>query len=327
MTTGVYNPLALKALVLDSGSISLQNVPPPDKPGECRIRVAVAGICGTDLQLVEGYAGFSGTPGHEFVGVVASAPDSDRAWIGRRVVSEINVGCGRCRWCGLGVREHCDHRTVIGIRDHPGAFAEFVSAPSENLHAVPDSMDDETAVFVEPTAAACRILEQLSIVRHSRVAVLGDGRMGLLTSQVMKTAADDVVLFGKHEEKLEIGRSLGLTCERVGALAPGDGNFDIVIDVTGRPDGLRRAIEIVRPRGTVVMKSTFHGEAPVASAPVVVNEVTLVGSRCGPFARGIEMLVSGAVRVKPLIARVTSLDDYRSAFADARRGLKVMLRP
>ena len=312
----------MKALVLDSGSLSLRDVPLRGPTRECRIRVGLAGICGTDLQLVQGYAGFSGTPGHEFVGTVESAPDADRAWVGKRVVSEINVGCGRCGWCKQGIREHCDHRTVVGIRDHSGAFAEFVSVPAQNLHPIPDAMDDETAVFVEPTAAACRILEQLEIHRNSRLAVLGDGRMGLLTAQVLKTAAEDVTLLGKHEEKLEIGRSLGLNGQRT---AP-TGSFDIVVDVTGRPDGLKRAIELVRPRGTVVMKSTFHGEAPIASAPIVVNEVTLVGSRCGPFARGIEMLASGAVRVKPLVTRVTSLDDYESAFAEARRGLKVMFQ-
>jgi alcohol dehydrogenase len=312
----------VKALVLNSGTLSLQHVPMPDRVGECRVRVTLAGICGTDLQLLDGYAGFSGTPGHEFVGVVEAAPDSHRQWIGRRVVSEINVGCGRCVWCKQGVREHCDNRTVLGIRDHSGAFAEFVSVPAQNLHAIPDTMDDETAVFVEPTAAACRILEQLAIDRHARVAVLGDGRMGLLTAQVMTTATEDVTLLGKHEEKLDIGRSLGLNGQRT---AP-NGGFDIVIDATGRPEGLTRAIELVRPRGIVVMKSTFHGEAPIASAPIVVNEVTLVGSRCGPFARGIEMLASGAVRVKPLVTRVTTLDDYRGAFTDARTGLKVMFK-
>jgi alcohol dehydrogenase len=313
----------VKALVLNSGTLSLRDVPRPDRNGECRIRVALAGICGTDLQLLEGYAGFNGTPGHEFVGIVESAPDSDRQWIGKRVVSEINVGCGRCGWCRRGVREHCNNRTVVGIREHSGAFAEFVSVPAENLHAIPDTMDDETAVFVEPTAAACRILEQVAVDRHARVAVLGDGRMGLLTAQVMKTAADDVTLLGKHQEKLEIGRSLGLNAQR----AAQTGGFDFVVDATGRPEGLRQAIELVHPRGTVVMKSTFHGEAPVASAPIVVNEVTLVGSRCGPFARGIEMLASGAVRVKPLVTRVTSLADYVAAFEEARRGLKVIVRP
>ena len=316
----------LKALVLDAGSISLQEVPPPDQTGECRIRVELAGICGTDLQLLDGYAGFRGVPGHEFVGVVESAPESERAWIGKRVVAEINIGCGRCDWCRRGVKEHCVSRTVVGIRGRGGAFAELVSVPAGNLHEIPDSIDDQAAVFVEPTAAACRILEQVPIDGQARVAVLGDGRLGLLIAQVITMAAADVTVFGRHDEKLEIGRKLGLTCHRADSPIPDERRFDIVIDSTGRPEGLMRAVELAQPRGIVIMKSTFHGEAPVASAPIVVNEVTLVGSRCGPFARAIELLSTGAVRVQPLVTRVTSLDDYESAFADARHGLKVMFR-
>ena len=316
----------MKALVLDHDSITLRDVPPPGADGECRIRIGMAGICGTDLQLLEGYAAFRGIPGHEFVGVVESAPESERAWIGKRVVAEINIGCGQCDWCKRGVKEHCVSRTVIGIRSRDGAFAEVLSAPAANLHAIPDAMDDQTAVFVEPTAAACRIIEQIAIDRTTRTAVLGDGRLGLLVAQVVRTVTNDVTLFGRHDDKIEIGRALGLRCLRADASIPGEGTFDTVVDATGRPEGLVRALELVRPRGTVVMKSTFHGEAPVASWPIVVNEVTLVGSRCGPFARAIELLASGAVRVAPLVTRVASLDDYQSAFADARRGLKVMFR-
>ena len=187
-------------------------------------------------------------------------------------------------------------------------------------------MDDETAVFAEPVAAACRIFEQMAVDKRARVAVLGDGRMGLLVAQVMKTATPDVTVLGRHEHKMAVARALGLEPPR----APEDdasrrsARFDIVVDVTGRPEGLRRALELVKPRGTVVMKSTFHGEAPIATWPVVVDEVTLLGSRCGPFRPAIELLASGAVQVKPLISRVASLDDYESAFAEARRSLKVL---
>jgi alcohol dehydrogenase len=316
----------LKALVLSDGSISLQDAPPPVQTGECRIRVGMAGICGTDLQLFDGYAGFRGIPGHEFVGIVESAPEPDSAWIGKRVVAEINIGCGQCDWCQRRVKEHCVSRTVVGIRGRGGAFAELVSVPAGNLHEIPDSIDDQTAVFIEPTAAACRVLEQIAIDRQARVAVLGDGRLGLLIAQVIATTGADVTVFGKHDEKLAIGTALGLACRRADAPIADERLFDIVIDATGRPEGLMRAVELAQPRGIVVMKSTFHGEAPVASAPIVVNEVTLVGSRCGPFARAIELLAAGAVRVQPLVTRVTSLDDYESAFADARRGLKVMFR-
>ena len=287
----------------------------------------MAGICGTDLEMLEGYAGFRGIPGHEFVGIVESAGEKeDAAWVGRRVVGEINLGCGRCAWCAAGVREHCLNRTVVGIRGRDGAFAELMSLPAANLHEIPDAMDDETAVFVEPTAAACRILEQVAIDDRARVAVLGDGRLGLLVAQAIRTAAPDVVVYGRHDHKLAVARHLNLTIARADAPVSGDRRFDVVVDATGRPEGIRRALELVRPRGTVVLKSTFHGEATFASWPIVVDEVTVVGSRCGPFRRAIQMLASGAVQVKPLVSRVASLDEYESALADARRALKVLFR-
>lgn len=315
----------MRALVIDnSRGLALQDVPAPDRHGECRIRVRMAGICGTDLQLLEGYAGFHGIPGHEFVGTVESAPSPDDSWIGRRVVGEINIGCGRCPWCAAGAKEHCDARAVVGIRHHDGVFAEIVSLPASNLHEIPGTMDDETAVFVEPTAAACRILEQMTIDDRARVAVLGDGRMGLIVAQVVKTATAEVVVLGRHDDKLAVARGLGLMTRRSDSPVAIADRFDVVVDVTGRADGLRRALELVRPRGTVVMKSTFHGDAALAAWPIVVDEVTLIGSRCGPFQPAIELLGSGAVRVKPLISRVAALDQYESAFADARRMLKVL---
>ncbi len=316
----------MKALVINApGSLALQDVRLTEHSGECRIRVRMAGICGTDLQLLDGYAGFRGIPGHEFVGVVetAGSPD-DAGWIGKRVVGEINIGCGRCEWCAAGIREHCVSRTVVGIRGRDGAFAEMLSLPAGNLHEVPDTVGDETAVFVEPTAAACRILVQVPIDSGMRVAVLGDGRMGLLSAQVLRTAAPDVTLFGRHDEKLEIGRKLGLVTRRTAESMRDSVRFDVVVDATGRPEGIQRALDLVRPRGTVILKSTFHGDAPVASWPIVVDEVTLVGSRCGPFRRALELLATGAVQVRPLVSRVATIDDYESAFADARRALKVL---
>jgi threonine dehydrogenase-like Zn-dependent dehydrogenase len=327
-------------LIDDAGRLTLADVPEPYSEGQCRIRVSLAGICGTDLQILEGYAGFRGIPGHEFVGIVESAPPDDVAWIGKRVVGDINVGCGQCRWCAAGVKEHCDNRTVLGIKHHGGAFAEFLSLPAVNLHEIPATMADETAVFVEPTAAACRILEQLAIGDSTRVAVLGDGRMGLLVAQVLKTVTPAVIVLGRHEHKLAVARALGLATASSdslvlgedaggenGVLARRQARFDVVVDVTGRPAGLRRALELVRPRGIVVMKSTFHGEGAIAASAVVVDEITVVGSRCGPFRPAIDLLASGAVQVTPLIARVASIDDYQSAFAEARHALKVLLAP
>jgi threonine dehydrogenase-like Zn-dependent dehydrogenase len=325
----------MKALVINGlgdglgdrhGTIALRDVAAPEPIAECRIRVRLAGICGTDLQLTEGYADFRGIPGHEFVGVVETAPVDDAAWIGKRVVGEINVGCGRCEWCESGVREHCVNRTVVGIRGRDGAFAEMLALPAANLHEIPDTLDDETAVFVEPTAAACRILEQIALDDSARVGVIGDGRMGLIIAQVLRTVTPAVTVIGRHDNKLDLARSLGLTALLSEASIRPAARYDVVVDVTGRPDGIRRAIEIVRPRGTVVMKSTFHGEAALATWPIVVDEVTLVGSRCGPFRRAVDVLASGAVQVKPLISWVTDLDDYQAAFARARSSFKVLFR-
>jgi alcohol dehydrogenase len=315
----------MKALVITSpGTIELQDLPAPERAGECLIRVLNAGICGTDLQILEGYAGFTGIPGHEFVGVVEQAPAADAAWVGKRVVGEINIGCRHCDWCARGIKEHCDNRDVVGIRQHDGAFAEYLTLPAVNLHEVPDSMDDETAVFAEPVAAACRIFEQMTVDPRARVAVVGDGRMGLLVAEMLKTAAPDITVLARHDSKLAMARALGLAAARSDDSPAPAGRFDVVVDVTGRPDGLRRALEIVKPRGTVIMKSTFHGEAPISTWPVVVDEVTLVGSRCGPFRPALDLLASGAVQVKPLISRVARLDDHESAFGEARRALKVL---
>jgi alcohol dehydrogenase len=332
----------MKALVLNGhGGLALTDIAPPARDGECLIRVRMAGICGTDLQLLEGYAGFTGIPGHEFVGTVERVSSSeDAAWLGKRVVGEINIGCGHCHWCAAGVKEHCVNRTVLGIRDHDGAFAELLTLPVCNLHEVPDGVSDEAAVFVEPVAAACRIFQQLTIDDRTRVAVVGDGRMGLLVAQVLRTATPHVVVLGRHASKLAVARSLGLEA-RPSEEVPASGashlsndgashhqaGYDVVVDVTGRPEGLRRSLQIVRPRGVVVMKSTFHGEAPVESWPIVVDEVTLVGSRCGPFRPALELLASGAIQVGPLVSRVAALEDFESAFAEARRTLKVLFDP
>lgn len=320
----------MQALVIERpGSIALQDVQPPGlSSGECLVRVRAAGICGTDLQLLQGYADFKGIPGHEFTGTVESvASSADASWIGKRVVGEINVGCGTCEWCAAGVREHCTNRTVLGIRGRNGAFAELLALPAANLHELPAEVDDPSAVFVEPVAACCRILEQVDIGPRTRVAVLGDGRMGLLAAQVIHTATAEVTVFGRHERKLAIARELGLAAALSGGAPDPVGRFDVVVDATGRPEGFQQALEYVRPRGVVVMKSTFHGEAAIASWPIVVNEVTIVGSRCGPFPHAIALLASGAVRTAPIVSRVAALTDYESAFADARQSLKVLFTP
>lgn len=314
----------MKALILEGpGRVRHGEADVPPSRNECLIRVRLAGVCGTDLQLLEGYADFRGIPGHEFVGIVESAPELDAHWVGRRVVGEINVGCGACMWCRRGEKEHCPARTVVGIRGRDGAFAEYLKLPAANLHAIPDSIDDRTAVFVEPVAAACRILEQLDLDERPRVAVLGDGRLALLVGQVLKTRVADVTIVGRHHEKMAMARRLGVEA-RPAALDRDARAFDVVVEATGRGEALAEAVDLVRPRGIVVLKSTVHGAVPVATWPMVVNEVTAIGSRCGPFAPAIALLASGAVRVEPLIAATYGLDEHALAFAQARRGLKVL---
>jgi len=316
----------MRALVLDHGRLQLLDVPLPSRHGECLVRVTMAGICGTDLELLKGYADFSGIPGHEFVGIVeAVSRPEDRHWIGQRVVGDINIGCGTCRACQDGLKEHCEARQVLGIRARDGAFAEYLTLPSCNLHPVPDTLTDLAAVFVEPVAAACRILAQVSVGPASRVAVMGDGRMGLLIAQVVAEAGASVVLLGKHDDRVEIARRMGIEARRSPGSAPGQRRrFDLVIDATGAADGLAEALGLVRPRGTVVLKSTVHAAGTMPTWPIVVDEITIVGSRCGPFAPALDLLARGAVKVDSLVTCVTGLDEYARAFREADTGLKAV---
>jgi alcohol dehydrogenase len=319
----------VRAVVLDpDGTLSLRDRPGPAAGDDCVIRVTAAGICGTDLELLRGYAGFSGVPGHEFVGMVENAGAAGSGWIGRRVVGEITVGCGQCAGCRAAGRGHCDVRTVVGIRGRDGAFAEYLSLPPANLHAVPASIDDVTAVFVEPTAAACRVVEQVSIEPGTRAAVVGAGRLGLLVAQVLREHGAQLTVIVRGETSRSIAAALGFETAAVDrAAASLARRFDVAVDATGDPAGFAAASALVRPRGTLVVKSTFHGQTPVSLAPLVVDEITVIGSRCGPFARAIELLGAGRVDVKPLVAGIYPLEQFAEAFDRARRGLKVILTP
>jgi len=316
----------VRALRLDNGRLDLVDAPVPCRAGECLVRVTMAGICGTDLEMVKGYAHFTGIIGHEFVGVVESVSrPEDRHWTGQRVVGDINIGCGVCASCRDGVKEHCEAREVLGIHGRDGAFAEYLTLPASNLHPVPDAVGDTAAVFTEPVAAACRILEQVEIGPSRHVAVLGDGRMGLLIAQVIRTAGASIVLFGKHADRKAIAHSLGLdTRDAPASPLPRADRFDVVVDATGSADGLQRALDCVRPRGTVVLKTTVRDPGTIATWPIVVEEVTIVGSRCGPFLPALDLLARGDVRVEPLVTRVTGLGDHARAFAEADGGLKVI---
>ncbi len=236
------------------------------------------------------------------------------------------MGCGDCDWCQAGTANHCPSRSVLGIINRAGAFASHLSLPAANFHAVPATLDDETAVLVEPTAAACEILTQVDIGPRATVAVVGDGRMALIVGQVLRTTGANVTIFGKHDRKLLVARHIGLDARRSTDDTPAS-SFDVSVDVTGRPAGLTRALELVRPRGTVVMKSTFHGETPITLWPAIVDEVTLVGSRCGPFADAIALLARDQVHTGPLLAGTYPLEEFEAAFAATRSELKVLLRP
>lgn len=319
----------MRALVLDAGGVlSLQERPKPRAGNECVIRVTAAGICGTDLELLRGYAGFSGVPGHEFVGVVEEAGAADAAWLGRRVVGQITVGCGQCDGCRAAGRGHCDVRTVLGIRGRDGAFAEYLTLPAANLHEVPASIDDFAAVFVEPTAAACRIAEQVTIKAEARTAVVGAGRLGLLVAQVLRAHGAAVSVIVRSETSRTIATVLGFDTVPVDSAAASlSRRFDIVVDATGTASGFAAAVALVRPRGTLVVKSTFHGETSVSFSGMVVDEITVIGSRCGPFDRAIELLGGGRIAVTPLVGAVYPLARFADAFDRASRGLKVFLTP
>ena len=323
--------------------VAKKKPPPKLRKGWGLIHVRLAGICNTDVEILRGYHDFRGTPGHEFVGEVAEVQGvsgaTKRKWLGRRVCGEINVSCSAygfkpvCDFCRRGLKTHCARRTVLGIVAQDGAFAEYLALPLENLHPVPKDVTDEQAVFVEPLAAACEILNQVNVKKFRSAAVLGDGKLAQLIGLVLRTAIPRVVMYGKHEKKLDIARRAGIQIKKVS----GDGSdlkrikesFRLVVEATGSPSGLALAQYMTEPRGTLVLKSTFHGAAPVETWPIVVKEITLVGSRCGPFAKAIALLRSGEVDPTPLITRTFPLDQAPAAIQFAQRAgiMKVLLRP
>jgi alcohol dehydrogenase len=306
---------------LEDGRVEVVERPKPRRrKGRALIRLMCAGICNTDLELQRGYHQFRGTPGHEFVGEVVAA--DNRRLIGRRVVGEINLECGRCEWCKRGLGRHCPKRTVLGIVNQPGCFSEFFTLPERNLHVVPDSIPTEHAVFTEPIAAACEILDQVRIPRGAEVAVLGDGKLGLLAAQVLHAHGAEVSLFGRHSEKLAFVKKPGIST----SLAPG-GLFGWVVEATGSADGLAQAVKMTKPRGTLILKSTVHGTVEMDTAAVVVNEITLVGSRCGRFEPALKLLRTGRVRIEEMISARLPLSEAAWGFAlAARKGtLKVVL--
>lgn len=316
----------MKALRFEDGKLRLAEVRRPDRAGEALVRLTVAGICNTDLEIVRGYASFRGTLGHEFVGVVEDSPDPSQ--IGRRVVGEINVGCGNCQFCQQGDPRHCLNRSVLGIHHRDGAFAEFLNLPPQNLLIVPDAVSNHQAVFTEPLAAACEILAQVEINAANRVAVIGDGKLGQLIARVLATTGCDLVLIGKHSEKLELASEAGIKTVALSNLEIDPAwRFDFVVEASGAAGGLQLALDLVKPRGTIILKSTFHGPVQLDTWRIVVDEINVVGSRCGRFETALKLLESGAIKVEDLIAREFRLSDGIAAMAAAQSPgtLKVLL--
>jgi threonine dehydrogenase-like Zn-dependent dehydrogenase len=320
----------MHALVLQDGRLyAVSDFPQPDmQEGEALLRVRLAGICSTDLEIVRGYAGFEGVLGHEFVADVEDvAADVDPAWVGRRVVGTINIGCGSCAECLANGPEHCARRTVLGIHSRPGVFADYLTLPVSNLLIVPDSVSDEQAVFTEPLAAALRIREQMRVQPTARTAVVGPGKLGLLVGQVLALDGTEVTMLGRSGASLELPRYLGL---QIGLAADyTDDSFDLVVEATGNEAGFAQSLRLVRPLGTLVLKSTFAGRSTLDLTKLVVGEITVVGSRCGPFAPALRLLADDAIPVTRSIDAEYLLSEAVAAFAHAARpGVrKVLLRP
>lgn len=320
----------MKALRVEKMKVAVREVDKPEASGEALVRVTLSGICNTDLEIARGYAGFKGTIGHEFVGVVEEAPDAKL--VGTRVVGEINAGCGQCELCKAGDPRHCPDRTVLGIHGRDGAHAEFLRLPTINLHPVPDMLLDEHAVFAEPLAAACGIMERVTIDESKQVAVIGDGKLGLLCSQAIALTGARVLLIGKHAEKLRIAERRGIETASPKIGAKRKREFDVVVEASGSPSGFVGALELLRPRGTLVLKSTFQGAGKINEidqARFVVDEITILGSRCGRFQPALDLLKKGAVDIDSLISEEYSLARGVHALDRAgKRGiLKVLLRP
>src|SRR5258705_334408 len=317
----------MKTLNFSNGILGLTEKPKPSSEDEAIVRVTLSGICNTDLEIVKGYAGFEGTIGHEFVGVVESSPDVSQ--IGKRVVGEINAGCGKCSLCVAGDPRHCVMRTVLGIVGRDGAHAEYLRLPPVNLLTVPDQVTDRQAVFVEPLAAALGITERVAISTGMNIAVIGDGKLGLMCAQALHNKTTDVTLIGKHREKLEIAERRGIDTLLLQDMEGIANIFDVVVEASGSESGFSLAMQILRPLGTLVLKSTFQGKTAIDAARIVVDEITVVGSRCGRFAPALELLKKNAIDVESLISDEFPLvEGLRAIERAAEPGIiKVLLRP
>lgn len=313
---------AMRAVIFD-GELRLERQQPmPTVPAkEALVKIHMAGICNTDIEITRGYKGFNGILGHEFVGTVVECADAQ--WVGRRIVGEINAACRTCPTCLRGDDPHCPNRTTVGIYKRAGAMADYISLPIDCLHEVPADVSDAQAVFTEPLAAALEIIQQTHLRPTDRVALVGDGKLGLLIAQVLRLPGCEVTMVGRHPERWDLLHRQGIaTCRPEQA----EGWYDVVVDVTGNPEGLKTSRRLVRPRGRLVMKSTVAAETQLDLTMLVVDEIQLIGSRCGPFPAALRLLQRGLIETAPLITATYSLDDAMAAFAASRGALKVLLQ-
>lgn len=313
-----------RAVMFDGRLRVMRRERPAPAADEALLRLRLAGICNTDLELMAGYKDFSGVLGHEFVGEVIAGPG---AWRGQRVVGAINVGCGTCDMCQRGVVEHCRQRRVLGLLDYDGAFADVFRLVTRNLHRVPEAVPDRQAVFTEPLAAACQIAEMIALHPSNRVIVIGAGKLGMLAAQVLKLSGAALRVIVRHDAQAALLERWGILPVRRDALA--DGQADVVVDCTGNASGFADALDLVRPRGTVMLKSTYVGLPQADLTRIAVNELRVVGSRCGPFDAALRLLAQGLVDVEPLISAQYALDQAVEAFEHAQQPgvFKVLLTP
>lgn len=314
----------MKAVVFRNKKISIEDIPlPQPKSGEVLIKVSLAGICNTDVEISHGYMDYQGVLGHEFVGVVEKAEQED--YIGKRVIGEINLSCGNCNWCRNGLERHCLNRDVLGILNKDGAMAEYVTLPLGNIHFLDNSISDLQAVFTEPLAAAFEILEQISIGEHPNVLILGDGKLVQLIAPVVRMIHENILVVGKHGNKLRILQEFGISVFKLEDFKPK--LFSLVIDATGSEKGLKLAIECTQPRGKLVLKSTISGNYNIDLAPIVINEISVIGSRCGPFEPALLALQNSQIKVDDLISKIYPLAQAVEAFEHAKQpeALKILL--
>ena len=316
----------MKALHFDGQKMTFLTDYNSPKSNETLVKINLAGICGTDIEILNGYMSYQGIPGHEFVGVVKESQNTHL--VGKRVVGEINVGCGSCESCKKGLERHCPYRTVLGILRRDGAFAQFLYLPEKNLHVIPDQIKDEQAVFVEPLAAAFEIKEQINLNQGSNIALVGDGRLAQLVALVLNLSCQNITCFGRHKNKLELLKNLGIKT-KIGIDSDDNQKFDLVVEATGSNSGFTDSMKLIKPKGTVILKSTLASKTNLDLTSMVINEVSVIGSRCGPFGPAINALASGRISVDNLIDSTYSLEKFQDAFEQAKKPdiLKVLLKP